>query len=72
MSTYLESQRAHIPAVPWIGAVLVAGLLGYGLGANTQSPAIEDNPTHMAQELPDWHGNVKRSQGGGPSERLGG
>lgn len=72
MATNVKNQNAMLPIPNWVAPTLIAASLGFGLGTQISLPAMKVTPEIQEYQLPDWHGNVKRSQGGGPSERFGG
>lgn len=72
MTTFAERHQDHDTVLPWIAALVITAFLSFGLGTSFELPQSEPAATSSDQSLPDWHGNVKRSQGGEPSERFGG
>ncbi|MFY0596175.1 MAG: hypothetical protein JXQ85_07075 [Cognatishimia sp.] len=68
MTTLVD--RQHIqhfisPAIsPWVAALIVTAVFSFGLGASIELPQSNSADIVLDGDIPDWHGNVKRSHGG--------
>ncbi|UZD92492.1 hypothetical protein [Cognatishimia activa] len=65
MTTYSQHHPAQASSGIWPVITMIAALVGFGVGSYVEIPDLRFNSLGTSQEhgLPDWHGNVKRSQG---------
>ena len=65
MTTFVEEHREDNAIVLWLAALVLTGVIGFGLGASMDAGSPSIGTESVATETgshPDWHGNVKRSQ----------
>lgn len=63
MTVISDQNRVPSAAIHGVVALLMAAVLGFGVGVNVDWPNTKSEKTISEHGLPDWHGNVKRSQG---------
>jgi|GEM_PF-5387120 len=70
MTTLVDGQHIQLSISPsiispsisrWVAALIVAALLGFGLGTSIELPQSNSANIISDEAIPDWHGNVKRS-----------
>lgn len=67
MAAYLNHKVQPETAALVIAALMFATMIGFGLGASMDLPDRSSVPELEQSDdvlIEDWHGNVKRSQGG--------
>ena len=66
MAAYLNHRVQPETAALLIAALMLATMIGFGLGASVDLQDRSSVPEHEQSNdvlIEDWHGNVKRSQG---------